>query len=67
MKNLNKELYSILGESFIKSNNMDSIIRKEAPNKYQKILSEVKNRPIKAVGENKKLKLALGTIMKHFD
>lgn len=67
MKNLNKELYSILGESFIKSNNMDSIIRKETPNKYQKILSEVKNRPIKAVGENKKLKLALGTIMKHFD
>lgn len=67
MKNLNKELYSILGESFIKSNNMDSIIRKETPNKYQKILSEVKNRPIKAIGENKKLKLALGTIMKHFD
>lgn len=67
MKNLNKELYSILGESFIKSNNMDNIIRKETPNKYQKILSEVKNRPIKAVGENKKLKLALGTIMKHFD
>lgn len=67
MKNLNKELYSILGESFIESNNMDSIIRKETPNKYQKILSEVKNRPIKAIGENKKLKLALGTIMKHFD
>lgn len=67
MKNLNKELYSILGESFIKSNNIDSIIRKETPNKYQKILSEVKNRPIKAIGENKKLKLALGTIMKHFD
>lgn len=35
MKNLNKELYDILGESYIKSNNMDRIIRKETPNKYQ--------------------------------
>lgn len=67
MKNLNKELYNILGESYIKSNNMDSIIRNETPNKYQKILSDVHNRPIKAIGENKKLKLAIDAIADNFN
>ena len=67
MKNLNKELYDILGESYIKSNNMDSIIRKETPNKYQKILSDIKNRSIKAIGENKKLKRAMDVIINNFN
>lgn len=67
MKNLNKELYDILGESYIKSNKMDSIIRKETPNKYQQILSDIKNRPIKAIGENKKLKRAMDVIINNFN
>ena len=67
MKNLNKELYNILGESYIKSNNMDSIIRKGTPNKYQKILSDIHNRPIKAIGENKKLKAAMNVIADNFN
>lgn len=67
MKNLNKELYNILGESYIKSNNMDGIIRKGTPNKYQKILSDIHNRPIKAIGENKKLKAAMNVIANNFN
>lgn len=67
MKNLNKELYDILGESYIKSNKMDRIIRKETPNKYQQILSDIKNRPIKAIGENKKLKRAMDVIINNFN
>lgn len=67
MKNLNKELYNILGESYIKSNKMDRIIRKETPNKYQQILSDIKNRPIKAIGENKKLKRAMDVIINNFN
>lgn len=67
MKNLNKELYNILGESYIKSNKMDRIIRKETPNKYQKILSDIHNRPIKAIGENKKLKDAMDVIADNFN
>ena len=67
MKNLNKELYSILGESYIKSNNMHNIIRNETPNKYQKILSDVHNRHIKAIGENRKLKLAMDAISYNFN
>ena len=67
MKNLNKELYNILGESYIKSNKMDRIIRKDTPSKYQKILSDIHNRPIKAIGENKKLKDAMDVIADNFN
>lgn len=67
MENLNKELYNILEESYIKSNKMDSIIRKGTPNKYQKILSDIHNRPIKAMGENKKLKEAMDVIVDNFN
>ena len=67
MKNLNKELYNILGESYIKSNKMDGIIRKGAPNKYQKVLYDIHNRPIKAIGENKKLKEAMDVIADNFN
>ena len=67
MKNLNKELYNILGQSYIKYNKMDSIIRKGTPNKYQKVLSDIHNRPIKAIGENKKLKEAMDVIADNFN